>query len=459
MNFIRPSAIAGLALLPLLASAAPREDYARQWPLTLARDAAGAYRVMLDETVYRRIESPALRDLVVIDGAGQAVPTAVFEPEQPLARSTRRLELPWFALPASAPAGPQGWSLKASTDPDGRLRSVDVRSRRPAEADPIPQTAMLVDLSRVREPVNALVMRWEPVEALDVGFRVEASDDLDTWQPIAARGRLVDLQREQRRLLHRRIDLFGVMPHYQRARYLRLTPDRADAPFRIIAVEAELASTAAQPPMQWVELPATPTTVDGRTVYEFDSNGPFPVRAADIVLPGSHAVRWRLESRASEDEPWRARLSDWVAFALDAGTRSQARAFGQTVRDRQWRLSADGAVPEAPRLRLGYRPEVVVFVAQGKPPYVLAAGSARTVREEAPLAELVEAVRKQRGRDWQPLPAYLGAPAVLAGDAALSPARNWKTWLLWGVLVLGAAVVAGFAVSLLRRPRLADDPA
>ncbi|HZH43237.1 MAG TPA: DUF3999 domain-containing protein [Lysobacter sp.] len=441
--------LAWLCLCPALALAAPRDDYARQWPLTLARDGAGAYRVTLDETVYRQLQSPALRDLVVLDRDGAAVPAAVFAPEQPLARSTRRLPLPWFPLPTPAPGAP-GWELVGEADPDGRLRRVEVRTRDPA-VEP-PRTALLIDLSRVREPVNALVLDWEPVEALDVGLRVEASDDLDHWQPIAARGRLVDLQREERRLLHRRIDLFGLMPHYQRARYLRLTPDRADALFRITAVEAELASTAAAPPLQWLELAPAADAEAG--TYEYTLAGPFPVRAADLALPGAHALRWRLESRASPREDWRVRIADGVAYRVDANARSQARALGTTVRDRHWRLRVDGATPATPpRLRLGYRPEVAVFVAQGAPPYALAAGSARAAREDAPIAELVATVRARHGRDWQPAPAYLGTPRVLAGEAALAPARDWTTWLLWGVLVLGTLVVAGFALSLLQRPR------
>ncbi|HZF97495.1 MAG TPA: DUF3999 family protein, partial [Pseudoxanthomonas sp.] len=44
---------------------------------------------------------------------------------------------------------------------------------------------------------------------------------------------------------------------------------------------------------------------------------------------------------------------------------------------------------------------------------------------------------------------------VLAGDAALAPApaqRDWKSWLLWVLLVGGAALVAWFAISLLKGP-------
>lgn len=448
-------ALAWLCLVPFVACAEPREDYARQWPLTLSRDDAGAYRVTLDETVYRQLQSPRLRDLVVINGDGAPVPTDVFRPEQPMVRTTRTLALPWYPLPASAPNGEQGWELVSEADADGRLRRVEARMRGTAASPP--RTALLVDLSRLREPVHALVLHWEPVESLDVGFRVEASDDLDRWQMIAARGRLVDLRRDERRLLHRRIELFGLMPHYQRARYLRLTPDRPDAAFQVTRVEAELASTVAGSPMQWIEL--APRESDDGRAFEYELAGPFPVRAADVVLPGNHALRWQLQSRASPDEEWQTRIVDGMAFHLDANARSQALALGTVVRDRYWRLSADAGTATAPKLRLGYRPEVVVFVAQGRPPYALAAGSARAGREDAPLEALVATLRRQRGRDWQPLPAYLGTPSVLAGDDALVPRRDWKTWLLWGVLALGAAVVAGFAIRLLRGARIPDEAA
>ena len=107
-------------------------------------------------------------------------------------------------------------------------------------------------------------------------------------------------------------------------------------------------------------------------------------------------------------------------------------------------------------LRLGYRPEVVVFLAEGNPPFALLAGSARASRQDAPLPQLVDALRAERGREWQPVTAALGTREALAGDAALQPVApptDWKRWLLWSVLVVGALLVAGFASSLLRQPR------
>ena len=83
-------------------------------------------------------------------------------------------------------------------------------------------------------------------------------------------------------------------------------------------------------------------------------------------------------------------------------------------------------------------------------------GSARAQRADAPLPQLVDALRAQRGQDWQPATATLGKGEPLAdARTALTPEpveRDWKAWLLWALLVGGALIVAGFAFSLLKKP-------
>ncbi|WP_119718908.1 DUF3999 domain-containing protein [Cognatilysobacter tabacisoli] len=451
----------GLLLGPLAATAAPRDDYAAQWPLTLGRDGDGAYRVVLDEAVYRQVGRADIRDLDVLNGDGRSVPTALFAPDNAVARPAPRIALPWYPLPAVAPSPSSGWRLSTQADADGHLRRVDVQVTDPAAAT-APRTAVLIDLSRVREAVTALYLTWKPVDELDVGLRVEASDDLDRWQPLAARGRLVDLTRETQRLVQRRVALYGLLPHYQRARYLRLVPDRLDQAFEITSVQAELASAVGAAPTAWLTLDGRRQEADGRTTFEFDLGGRFPIEQIDLALDGYHAGEWRLESRDDADADWRPRSAPWVAYRIDGdGGRSPARALGAVVRDRYWRLGTVGSVDGTPRLRAGYRPEVVVFVAQGAGPYTLVAGSAHAARADAPLPHLVTAIRRQRGAEWQPTTAYLGRTEPLAGDAARSPRRDWKAWLLWGVLALGALVVAAFALTLLRvsRPAYSADAA
>ncbi len=440
-----------LALLSLTAMAALRDDYARQWGLTLARDDAGAYRVTLDRDVYRQVRSAQVTDLDVVNADGIAVPTALFAAEQPLARAPRTLQLPWFALPPHVGNTTQDITLISERNADGSVRAITTRVADAGNPDSVPG-GWLVDASRLREPVRALTLDWTGVETLDTGVRVEGSDDLRRWIVLNARAPLVDLSQGGSRLRKDRITIDV------RTRYLRLSPLQPDPRLHITSVRAELAPPTVTQDWRWEQVTGQRITAkDGAVAYVYRVDGRFPFERADLVSQGNSTGRWTLSSRDNDEAPWRRAANDWMAYRIQGADaiRSPPQPLRGVLRDRQWRLQPASGDPGAPPiLRLGYRPEVVVFLAQGKPPYALLAGSARAVRADAPLPQLVDALRTRRGKDWQPAPAYLGDAAILAGDAALVPApvqHDWKAWLLWAVLVLGALLVAGFAISLLRR--------
>jgi len=446
--------IAWFSLLPLIAFAGVGDDYVRQWPLSLERADEGAYRVVLDRDVYRTVHLPTLADVDVHNADGIAVPAALFAPEQPLAQAPGSVDLPWFALPAGKAGRAQDIAVISERAADGSVRRVETRLSAGVAAPEAASNAWLIDASRVRGPIAALVLDWPTSEAaIDIAYRVEGSDDLRDWRELQSHAQLLDLVRDGQRLRQNRIALEGS------ARYLRLLPLQQAAAPALSAVRAELPVTAQAQDWRWEDLPGRSVVENGVTHFEFDLGGRFPVESADIALPGNNASEWTLQSRDAADAPWRTRAGPWMAFRVDAAgraERSAPQALDTVVRDRYWRLSGRAATPGIPRLRLGYRPEVVVFLAQGSPPYALVAGSARATRAAAPLAQLLDAMRGQRGEDWRPGRAVVGKPQVLGGAQALEPApaqRDWKAWLLWTVLIAGALIVAGFAFSLLRKPR------
>jgi hypothetical protein len=211
-----------------------------------------------------------------------------------------------------------------------------------------------------------------------------------------------------------------------------------------------------------VELIGKPVRHKGAAAIEFESKGRYPVAMVALASADNTVGEWTLESRDAEDAPWQYRAGPWVAWQMGGqqpAASPEQPLQGAPVRDRYWRLRNSGALPaQAPRLRLGFQPEVLVFLAQGTPPYALVAGSGAAKRAPAPIAQMIDAVRTQRGQDWKPAPAYLGASAALAGPEVLAkpaPPRDWKTWLLWALLGGGALLVAGFAASLLRQPNAA----
>ncbi|HSD17708.1 MAG TPA: DUF3999 domain-containing protein [Thermomonas sp.] len=443
-----------LLTLPLVAFAATRDDYASQWPLALQDADGGAYRVVLDRGVYRQLQSPRLQDLVVVNAQGAPVATAVFPADAPLAQAGARVAVPWFPLPIETDGRARDIAAISEIATDGSLRRVELRG--PANATATGDGGFVIDASQLHGAVAALHVRWSDAAAFDRGYRVSASDDLRQWRDVDADARLVQLLNNGQRIVEDRIALPAVQ-----ARYLRLLPQSPQAvALQLTGVTAALVGQVDVPALQWEALHGRRVDTPTGPAFDYVLDGRFPVEAADVVSPGNSTRGWTLESRDDDASAWRAAASPWVAYRIDSrGSSSQSapQRLHDGSRHRHWRLRArepfEGPVPV---LRLGYRPEVVVFLAEGSAPFSLLAGSARTSRRDAPLPQLVEALRAERGRDWQPATATLGARQTLAGEAALEPVvppTDWKRWLLWGVLVAGALLVAAFAFSLLRQPR------
>ena len=173
-------------VMSVVANAASRDDYARQWPLTLGQEESGAYRVLLDEAVYRSASEASLADVEVFNAQGQPLPAALLSPAQPLAQAPRTLALPWFPLPALDPA-----------DGGGDLRQVGgvaVTHRRAhlAELDPVRrrgerrhQGPRLVGglAARDRGGVEVVVhpQRVPDVSAVDIGGEIAHHPPVVTW--------------------------------------------------------------------------------------------------------------------------------------------------------------------------------------------------------------------------------------------------------------------------------------
>ncbi len=448
---------AALLLVPVMAaatvpSATTPPAYAKRWPLILAAGDGGAYRVTLSPEVYATAATLDLRDVAVLDADGQEVAAAVLGPEAQEARPIASVAVPWFVLPSTSGSGDTTLRLSAKFDDNGRILQLhtDASPAMPAGAA---TGGLLVDLSSVREGVQALEIDWQTGAPFEAHYRVESSFDLQAWESVHARSTLLDLQRDGERLRQNEILIPGGL------RYLRLLPLTAHAAVPITAVRARLDRQYFEQHRSSVELQGRRMRADAGDAFVYQNTGRYPAAQATLRSDDAALGQWTLASRNTQDASWRFRAGPWIAWQVGGAQRSESppqALHGAPVRDGEWQLSSNGPLPSrAPRLRLLYRPEVLVFLAQGRPPYMLVAGSGQAARTPAPIPALVQALRSQRGGNWQPTPAYLGVSSVLAGAQALqppAPQRDWKTWLLWALLAGGAATVAGVALSLLKKP-------
>jgi hypothetical protein len=159
--------------------------------------------------------------------------------------------------------------------------------------------------------------------------------------------------------------------------------------------------------------------------------------------------------RDPEDKNW-TYVGQLTAFRMrGAGLALDNEAMDiATTRRPEWRIESNIDLAKPPALKFAYRPETWLLLTHGSPAFVVAAGSPWALHEDFPLEAMVDQARARYGQNWHPLAAQLGPQKDAGGDAALhayNPAQM-KTWLLWGVLVLGAFGIIAMVLRLMSTP-------
>ncbi len=449
MIIVLPLALAAFAVAP--------DEFARQWPITLEGD-DGAYRIELADDVYRHVRRGDLADLAAFDASGAPVPFGPIPVPRDAPPALVRTEraLPWFRVPLEADASfEQVVEMHVERGPDGTLVPV-LHTGTVVAAAPIED--VIVDASNASGGVDALELTIDPAAtgALSLVVDVHASDDLVSWRRVASGQAIVSLEREGHRLERRRIELPAVDAEY-------LLIERVDAPGTVpvagvTAHLAEYGQAAPSGPRRTLE-PAAGAAADAGT-FVYDTGGPFPIERARIALATPNSVvNARVESRDAPDAPWVERAAG-TAFRVRAGGAEVANLADDIgpVRDRHWRVVTSPPVAEAPALVLDYRPDRYLILAQGTPPFGLAAGSYTARRPNYPLDALLAELGMRLGSGFVPAIATIGAGSDVAGAARTPPRAPfpWLRWTLWLVLVGGAAAIVAMVVRLLRERQPAE---
>ncbi|MDR3386302.1 MAG: DUF3999 family protein [Rudaea sp.] len=505
---VRHTVAFSLFILCLNARAALPDEYAYAWPLQTPGDSA-AWQVELTPEIYAAISSADLRDVEVVNAAGEPVPFAPYRVFVNAATQELPLVLPVFELPeppANAPAmsADEAIRLHIERGADGRLRRLDAKvgdSAPPASprtgvggarapmpisgrgagsastADVMPaagsQRDLLLDASRITDPLSGLRIDWEDNGAdISAQFALSASDDLQTWRSLLASATVLRLNQDGNRLDRHEIALPGIRAAYLRLRRLDAGP--ALPSLRILA-RRSLPSTGEQPARQHLTATLVGSDVqhmdrtlpagDGQRVvaYRYQLPAALAIEAVNIELADDNSLaRVHVLSRQGMDNPmqWLQR-ADLVAFRLredDTVIGNDEVAASGAGRAQDWRIEFTTPLAHAPTLSVAYLPQRFVFLSQGAGPYRLLAGSARARRGDYPIEGALAQLRGKLGASWQPPLATPGPRTMLQGDRAFEappPApvqRDWKTWLLWAVLAAAAALIGALALSLLRKP-------
>ncbi|MGE5095015.1 MAG: DUF3999 domain-containing protein [Betaproteobacteria bacterium] len=436
-------AAAGLACAAAIAWAQGPQEFADRAPLALPAKAP-LYRVALPEAAYRDAR-PDLADLRVFNAHGDAVPIALAQEPGASRETPPPVDLPAFAV-SSLDAARIASQVSVRLA-DGTLVSVgEHRGTRP----PAPAAGYILDASAVKQPVQALHLEWETMPAQGiVHVRVEGSDDLRTWRPLAGPVALVHMEQDGRKLEQPRVPLPVV-----KDKYLRVSA--VDAPFALRVARAELEDRLRPAERVVKRVPGRAGAKPGEAV--FDLGARLPVEAlrlvpgeANSVIPAAFLVR----DTADATPGWVAQ-GTFYRLTRDGAEIASEPAQIRRRAARYWIARADpdkgGLGATLPELEVHWRPAQVVFVARGDEPFTLAFGNREARSALLPVSSLMPGHEPH---------AEMALPEARAGALSRTPSARdaWPEWLqdasprklaLWALLV-GAVVLLGFMAWRLHR--------
>jgi uncharacterized protein DUF3999 len=421
--------------------------------------------LLLDLPIYRGSVGPELVDLRVFNGAGEVVPHAIRALVDPSEQEGALVSVPLFRVPedSALARNPIGSVRERDVDievaADGAI--VRVAADRPgADTAARLPSAYLIDVSQLEEQKRAvagltLTLAPEPAE-FAMALRVEASDDLVHFDPIAARAALARLDQAGHRLEQSEIGFSGVM-----RRYLLLSGTQP-LPVEITAVSARLAPVVEPPPRQRERIQGT--RAPGEEVeFVFDLGGAVPVDRVQVDLPSANTViEAQLFSAPEASGPWLHHFSG-VLYQLDQpdGALRNAEITVPAIRRRYFKLAVaekgGGLGGGAPALEVAWMPEQLLFVARGAGPFALGYGRARVDGSRFDAAELIRSALPPDADPRRDLPretAKLGPERAVGDPSVLEPRAELpsrRTLALWAVLVGSVAIVLALSVRLIRR--------
>lgn len=447
------------AMLSHSALASSPADFATEIPI-LTDGSSAAWQVELDSNAYRWAQTADLRDVAIFNAAGQPVPFAPWRPGPVDTVEERHAQVPVFELSsATNDNATSDMRLLIERDAKGRLHRVEAGETTGTSVSK-PVSAWLLDTSEFDHGIDSLSLQWsEPSDGLIAQFDVDGSDDLQRWQRLRSEATIVLLRRDGMQVERREILLDGARHRYLRLRRIDKGPAfdslQVEAGKRVRGVDSVVA-------MQWLDAQVRDAidNVDRSDVHHlYEIAATVPASELAITLAGDNALA-DLELLVPQDAG--AGKTRWighghlVAFRLrqDGITvDSDALPIAPAQRLREFRIDSATPLKQAPKIRVGFFPARLAFLAEGEGPYVLAVGSARARHPDYPVAAAISSLRGRLGPDWQPPIAHLGTAMAAADMRALVVPKkpyDWKQMLLWGVLILAAAVVGAIAVNLLR---------
>ena len=422
------------------------------------KDSKPFYQTSVPLEIYKQTHSSNLQDLTISNAAGEQVPYALMPYEELHLDTTKRKEtIPLQFSPVKISALQNPANLRLELEKSAVATTINVTAN---DVKPSASTVFLIDLGTKYPPINELLIDWQDGENTLHHMQVLSSVDLKNWAN-AGDATLLNTTSASSITQHA-IKLDNNWNSLNNARYLQIRPANVNDTGTITITKIQ----ARYDTIQTVEAAAlwqAPQFIaregddkTGLINIDFESFGHFPASRLKVWLPQANTItNSTIFVRNATNQPWKQ-----VAYrALRRHTESEpfsSISNMPAIDARYWRLQfnqAQGGIgTESPALYLGWLAPTIVWNARGQAPFTLAVGDSPSIVNTIPISTMIPNYGAQTVNNLPVANLIIANQVAQNAQAAntwVTP-RDYKTWLLWGGLVLGVLLLAGMAYSLLK---------
>ncbi len=436
-----------LIFLPFMVEA---EDYTKEdfaFGYILETDNQGAmYSVTLPHDIYTGTVVGTLEDVRVFNSEGQVVPHEIRYPAVVDKKPMTKKSVPFFPLFLQQDQNDIQSSMSIEIGISGEFVHIQKSS---VDSEQIP-TAYLIDMGNIDNYPLSLNFQWIS-EGTGSLFPVilESSEDLVSWRKIK-QSTLADLLFMNNRLRHGEIEV-----QQEPGRYLRLKSQN-----RIVLPEITAIQTVSRPKSsvvdrRWIQLSCNLHQKDNKTYLESDIPGKIPIDGLRIEFNQPNSL---LKSRLlwlDNRSTWHYKTEGLFYLLTNNGIelRSEPLSFPRQYTSAiRLEVVEDGVgrALETIKVKVGYVPQEIFFIARGQGPFTLAYGhgkmvsdtqrSSRSLLRDIPINGQQNLLRK----------AEIKEKVVLGGEMQLHVPHQkpWRKIVLWLVLIAGVVTLAVMAWAL-----------
>lgn len=415
------------------------------------------YETRIPASLYLISNRYGTEHIRVLKNSGEPISFSVRKAEEVKQKTVDQIELPYFPVMGASSSRLDDLKLKIMRDSNQLL--IDVKSEKNTGVMQQSYLAYILNLENVDKVIDEITFTWPSTQkTFVIDLIIESSDDLVSWIKINDSAVLADMHFNNNKLLKNKVKIDRRV-----GKYLRISWDRSRYFPALSKVMATSSNHTIHQQHNWHTLKVTKSK--DKDIYRFELPGWMPVDNIELILPEDNsACQASFYSRSNEAASWTYRGSKSIyKLKLDGRSVADSIIDVTTSRDRHWKIE----IPDSnlvignslPTIKIGWQAEKIRFLARGSTEYLLALGQNADANSSRDYDLLLNAISGDNKTKAKPATATVGEiirSSTVQAEVISKDEVNTKAWVLWGVLLIGVALLGFMAVHLYKQIKLSD---